>query len=435
MPTFVPGIITQVDWIMIAMWFRLRPDIRYSDLGYGMLRCLFAGGRAQILQELDQRWAGTDHTFACLSVRTGFDLLWEALALPAGSEVVVTALTIPDMVTILKRHQLIPVPLDISPDTLAPNPEALRRCLSPKTRAIVLTHLFGTYVPVEPLLQILAGRQVLLIEDCAQAFTGCQGYTGQLQADVAMFSFGPIKTATALGGSLFRVRDKALLRRLHQIHDRLPRQRCWPFFLRLWKYLLLKLATSPPVWGLIVRICTKLDLSYDKAISQLARGFSGKQDLIKQVRYQPSTPLLALLRRRLANCNAQDLQRRQHNGELLMKLLSPRVEVGGAATRNPSFWLFPVLSRRRAEIISQLRQHGFDGSQHHTLAVVPMSGGLGHGSDNAARRILDTLMFVPAGSAIPEREIRRLAECLLTISSQLEDATDPKESSRSTHHS
>ena len=48
---------------------------------------------------------------ACLSVRSGFDLLLAALDLPPKSEVLITALTIPDMVRIIKDHDLVPVPL------------------------------------------------------------------------------------------------------------------------------------------------------------------------------------------------------------------------------------------------------------------------------------------------------------------------------------
>jgi perosamine synthetase len=395
------------------MWFRLRPDIRYTDLGYGLLNCLKPFGRATVTRDLEQLWAGPQHTFACLSVRTGFDLLLQALAWPPGSEIVMTALTIPDMASLVAHHQLAPVPLDISSSTLGPDLEELRRCLTSRTKAVVIAHLFGSRVPVEPVLRLLADRPILLIEDCAQAFEGCHAYTGHPAADVAMFSFGPIKTSTALGGALFRVKDPGLLARLQDIESRLPGQERRQFFLRLWKYLLIKLATSPPLWGTIARACQKRGLSYETAITRLARGFGGPQDLITKIRHRPPTPMLALLRRRLRHFDADALQRRQRNGERLSSRLSSAVALVGAAAPHMSYWLFPMLNEKRAQIIPWLRQNGFDASQNHTLGVVPVPERCEIGSNRQAQHLLNELLLAPAGAAMPEPEVERLAACLI----------------------
>ena len=55
-----------------------------------------------------------------LSVRTALDLLLEAWALPRGSEVLMSAVTIPDMVAIVRHHGLVPVPVDLDMRRLAP---------------------------------------------------------------------------------------------------------------------------------------------------------------------------------------------------------------------------------------------------------------------------------------------------------------------------
>lgn len=101
-----------------------------------------------------------------LSVRTAFDLYLKALELPRGSMVVCSALTIPDMVTIFEEHGLVPVPVDMDPDTLAPEPGALEseveRCgggregdgkgggEQQRVRAIYVAHVFGAQVSVLP---------------------------------------------------------------------------------------------------------------------------------------------------------------------------------------------------------------------------------------------------------------------------------------------
>src|SRR2546429_9194474 len=86
----------------------------------------------------------------CLSVRSGFHLLLGALDLPAGSEVVFSALTHPDMPRLVERHGLVSVPVDIEPGTLAPDPELLEAALTPRTGLVVVAHLFRGLVDLGP---------------------------------------------------------------------------------------------------------------------------------------------------------------------------------------------------------------------------------------------------------------------------------------------
>lgn len=395
------------------MWFRLRPDTDYRHLAYSAAACVRPWNRARLQADLARLWAGPDHTLVCLSVRTGFDLLLQALRLPAGSEVAITALTIPDMVTIVQRHGLVPVPLDISPATLAPTPEAFRRCLTARTRMVVLTHLFGTRIPVEPIRQALRGRDVLLVEDSAQAFDGSE--TGHPAADVSMFSFGPIKTATALGGALFRIEDTGLLRRLERLQDALPCQSRGEYLRRVCRFALIRSITSPTVWGGIAWICRRLRIDYDSAVTKSARGFAGPGDLLPRIRRQPGDPLLAVMRRRLGRFDGAALARRREGGRRLASWLQSQFPLPGAAAPTHSYWLFPLLSARRAELIGGLREAGFDAAQHHTLGIVPQTRAVPRAASTQAQALLAGLVFVPAGAAMPHRELDRLGEELRAL--------------------
>ena len=61
---------------------------------------------------------------------TGFDLLLQTLRLPAGSEVLCSAITIPDMIHVLRHHNLVPVPVDVDFETLAVDGDALERAVT-----------------------------------------------------------------------------------------------------------------------------------------------------------------------------------------------------------------------------------------------------------------------------------------------------------------
>ncbi|GMF56664.1 unnamed protein product [Phytophthora fragariaefolia] len=69
---------------------------------------------------------------------TGFDLLLQTLKLPAGSEVLCSAITIPDMIYVLRYHGLVPVPVDLDPETLAVDMEALKKAVTDVRDALFL---------------------------------------------------------------------------------------------------------------------------------------------------------------------------------------------------------------------------------------------------------------------------------------------------------
>src|SRR5262245_6425144 len=195
------------------MWVRKRLDIDWSDLAWAVWYCLARRDAVAIARRIEQSWSPAGAAVACLSVRSGFDLVLRALELPAGSEVLVSALTIPDMVRILEEYGLVAVPVDIDLASLGPTRETLERAVSPRARAILAAHLFGSRMPIDELVAFARRRGLLVFEDCAQAYEG-PAYAGHSQADVSLFSFGTIKTSTALGGGLLVIRDPGVRERV-----------------------------------------------------------------------------------------------------------------------------------------------------------------------------------------------------------------------------
>ena len=107
---------------------RHKIDISVADLLFALAACLTA--RSPERYERDAlRALGIDESqgLLCLSVRSGLELLLDALTLPAGSEIVVSAVTHPDMTRILERRGVVPVPVDLDTRTLAPRLELLER--------------------------------------------------------------------------------------------------------------------------------------------------------------------------------------------------------------------------------------------------------------------------------------------------------------------
>ena len=93
-----------------------------------------------------------------------------------------------------------PVFADVDPATLTISPDSVAAALSPQTKAIVVVHLYGKMADVAGVKRAVAGRDIPIIEDCAQAhgamFAGRRA--GSL-GDLAAFSFYPTKNLGAMG--------------------------------------------------------------------------------------------------------------------------------------------------------------------------------------------------------------------------------------------
>jgi len=106
-----------------------------------------------------------------LSVRTGFDLYLSALAPPQGGHVILTAINIPDMVTIVREHRLVPIPIDLDMESMEVDLAAFSSLASQKTVLLVVSHVFGSVISNLRELLLLAGeRGIPVFEDCAEGF-------------------------------------------------------------------------------------------------------------------------------------------------------------------------------------------------------------------------------------------------------------------------
>jgi perosamine synthetase len=154
------------------------------------------------------------------------------------------------MVRIVKDAGLVRVPVDLDIPHMAPSLDRLENAITPRSRIFVATHLFGARLDFDQLFALARHHGIVAVEDCAQAFNG-KAYPGSDEADVNMFSFGPIKTATALGGALIRVKDARLRERMRALQSTYPVQSDRRQLKRVLQFMALKVIMSPAVLGVI----------------------------------------------------------------------------------------------------------------------------------------------------------------------------------------
>ena len=387
------------------MWIRRRLDIGWTDIAWACSRCLFPTAADESARpRLEAAWAGESDAVACLSVRTGFDLLLRALALPPASEVLMSALNVPGMFRIVEAHDLVPVPLDLGP-SLSPSPELVRDAITPRSRAIVVAHLFGARADLTPIRALAQEHGLLLIEDRAQAFDGLPVSLPDGN-DAALYSFGTIKTATAFGGAMLTVRDQALAERIRSLERTLPPQTRWAYLTRLLKYAGAKVLTGQRTYAALRKAFDWAGRDVDAWLQRVAAGFPAEQ-LLNAIRHRPSTPNVALMERRIQRFDPARANHQRQRGFRLAASLGHDLPVAGDPDTH-TFDLFPLRLGNPAAVQASLHKAGFDAIMRGSMTTAPCSKENPTTTSNA-ERLLDEILFLPLYPAMPDEELSRMA--------------------------
>ncbi|MBX3464210.1 MAG: DegT/DnrJ/EryC1/StrS family aminotransferase [Planctomycetes bacterium] len=160
-------------------------------------------------------WLGRGHAIACSSGTMAMHAAIAALGLAPGDEVITTPITDMGAITPILYEGGVPVFADVDRATLNVTAATIRAQLTERTRAIVVTHLFGGPCDLEPILALAAGRGLPVIEDCAQAFGATvRGRKVGTAGTIAAFSLQQGKHITCGEGGIVATDDPSVARRL-----------------------------------------------------------------------------------------------------------------------------------------------------------------------------------------------------------------------------
>lgn len=158
------------------------------------------------VRAFEQRFAqyiGARHAIMTPSARYAFYLLLRGFGVDKGDEVVIPALTYFAIPAIAVTAGVRPVFADVGLRSHVLDPAAFEAAITPRTRAVVPTHLYGTPCDMDAIRAIARARGITIIEDCAQS-TGARyrgARVGHL-GDAAYYTFGLTKNITTLSGAM-----------------------------------------------------------------------------------------------------------------------------------------------------------------------------------------------------------------------------------------
>ena len=165
---------------------------------------------------------GVDNLALFTNGHNALECILEAMALPAGGEVITTPFTFASTTHAIVRKGLTPVFADVRPDNLTLDPASVERMITPRTCAIVPVHVYGNLCDVGAMRQIADRHGLKVIYDAAHAFgverRMADGSWRSIAAfgDAAMFSFHATKVFNTIEGGCVCFKDGGLYPLLNQ---------------------------------------------------------------------------------------------------------------------------------------------------------------------------------------------------------------------------
>ena len=162
------------------------------------------------------KYLNIKHVIACGNGTDALQIAMMALGLKPGDEVITTDFTFIATVEVIALLRLKPVLVDVDRNTFNINVNAIKKAITPKTKAIVPVHLFGQCANMEEIMQIAKENNLFVIEDTAQAISAdYQFSSGEIKragtiGTIGTTSFFPSKNLGAYGdgGALFTDDDE-----------------------------------------------------------------------------------------------------------------------------------------------------------------------------------------------------------------------------------
>ena len=297
-------------------------------------------------------------------------MMRRALGIGAGDEVITTPMTAFATTLAIIRAGAVPVLADIDPETALLDPRSVARCIGPRTKAVLLVHLYGQIDEMSTWTGLCDKHGLSLLEDCAQShLAACNGLPAGAFGRFGAYSFYPTKNLGAVGdaGALV-TSDEALAAKARMLRN----------------------------YGQTTR--------YEHALL----GMNSRLDEIHA----------AMLRARLDWLGRFTARRRAIGARYLREIRNPAIRVlrSPVAAERHSYHLFVVRCTRRDELSAHLKARGIENLAHYPIPVHKQPAAAGMKRDpsglGASERHADECLSIPCHHNLADIEVGAVVEAL-----------------------
>jgi perosamine synthetase len=163
---------------------------------------------------------GRKHGIAVCNGSVALDVALAALGIRPGDEVILPSFTIISCVAAALRAGATPVLVDCEPDTWNTTAERIAARITSRTKAIMIVHIYGLPVDMDPVLALARNHGLHIIEDAAEMHgQTCNGRPCGSFGDISTFSFYPNKLVTTGEGGIVLTDDTVLAERCRALRN------------------------------------------------------------------------------------------------------------------------------------------------------------------------------------------------------------------------
>ena len=181
----------------------------------------FLGGPT--VRQFEENWSsmiGVKHSVSVNSNTSGLFTAIGAIGIQPGDEVIVSPYSMSASAIAPLVYGGIPVFADIHPDTYCMDPLSIEKCITPRTKAILIVHIFGNPADMDAIMALARKHSLYVIEDCAQAPLGkYKGKNVGTIGDLGVFSLNYHKHIHTGEGGMITTNNPALADRCQMIRN------------------------------------------------------------------------------------------------------------------------------------------------------------------------------------------------------------------------
>ncbi|MCH9631812.1 MAG: UDP-4-amino-4-deoxy-L-arabinose--oxoglutarate aminotransferase [Chlamydiae bacterium] len=358
------------------------------------------------------KYIGRKYCLAFPFARTAVYYALKAKNFPSGSEIIMPPITIKAMYDVILSLGLKPVFLDINLDTLCFDPEELSKVVNSKTKAILLSYLYGMLPDLNKITQLSKQHGLFVVEDFSQCLNGevAEKKTGSF-GDVGIYSASSTKTLDTYGGGLLVCDDDQIYATLKNYQASLTPPRRKDLLNKIKTNFIRNFATSRKAFHFMVFPLIKF---LDKKKQGVTTKHLGERDLnmileLPKEWFQSYTSLQAKVGTKiLSEIASQDALRVENVNIIKSKIPMLRVPVGVPSAKNV-YWQLKGYFADPLKVRQQLQRRGVDVSSTSLVKIANIPSYPYSGKTPNADYLYNNALFIPVYPGLKENDMEYIS--------------------------
>ncbi|MFQ3367920.1 MAG: perosamine synthetase [Methylophilaceae bacterium] len=367
------------------------------------------------------QYINQNYSVAFPYARTAIYYALKSQKLPAGSEIIMPPISIKGILDVVLALNLQPVFVDIDLNTLCFDMKEIDAAITPKTKAILITYLFGIVPNMEDMIEICKKNNLFTIEDFSQCLNG--KYKNKKVGsfgNVGVYSASSIKTLDTYGGGLLVCNDSKLHELLKSMQSSLSIPSRMHLINKIIVDLIRNLATSRLIFHFIVFPLLKVFsiLNPDGVMKITGKRAQNMIKVLPERWFEKYTSFQAELGlKTLSIVQSEDAMRIKNVEYLKSTLTSLSFPKNGPDTQNV-YWQFVAFFNNPKDSQKRMHKMGVDTSTTSLELISSLDAYPYKGDTPNANYLYIHGMFIPSFPGMSKKDLKRVSSSVNIITKQ-----------------